>query len=247
MNIPQNYIFVCSFNTRLYNHSHNLFMKYMPELHPENQYLIFHENSFDLTRYNQSIDLSKINLKNCNQIDLFEKNNWLENFLTTSKFKDCYQMSDYYLKNSPFWFRKVVSICNAIDMLEIGDTMVWLDVDCFIKQELPNEFFKYFDDNDWLVIFRKKDWVESGIQFIKINEKTKDFAKFYLNYYLSGEVFEYEPQWADNWVIESCFKKYEGELKVNGLTPFFNCPIDINDFTQHSKQPLASVRDKEKI
>lgn len=247
MRVPDNFKFVCSFNTRLYNHSHNLFMKHMPVSYPNNEYYIFHENSFDFSRYNQSIDLSEINLKKSQLIDLFEKNEWLEKFLTSSPFKVCHSMSDYYLKNSPFWFRKVVSICNAIEMFEEGDVMVWLDVDCHISEDVPNEFFKYFDENDWLVIFRENDWVESGIQFIKINQKTKDFAKFYLNYYLSGEVFDSEPQWADNWVLESCFKKYDGELKTNGLTPQFNCPIDINQYTKHSKQPLASVRAKEKI
>lgn len=248
MKLPENYRFVTSFNTRLYHHSHNLFIKYIPHNYKKNKIYVFHENSFDGSMYNQSINFSILDeYKNIEYIDLFEKNDWLKEFLTTSPFKDCHMSNNYYLKNSPFWFRKVVSICNAIEMFEVGDTMIWADVDSYLVKELPDSFYEYFDKKDWLVILRHKDWIESGFQFIKINEKTKDFAKFYLNYYISGEVFNSEPEWADNWVLESCFKSYKKELIYGGLTERFGCPIDINDYINHSKDPLKEVRAKEKI
>ena len=110
-----------------------------------------------------------------------------------------------------------------------------------------SQFYEYFENYDWLVILRHNDWIESGFQFIKINEKTKEFAKFYLDFFLSGRAFTQEPQWADNWILEACFRDYEGELTTGGLTPFFGCPIDINDYIRHSKAPLRQVRDKQKI
>jgi len=248
MKLPENYKFVTSFNTRLYNHSHNLFMKNIPNSYTKNKIFVYHENSFDNSMYNQSIDFSKLeNYKNIQYMDLFENNKWLKDFLITSPFKDCYKSSNYYMKNSPFWFRKVVAICDAIEMFEIGDVMIWADVDSYLCKDLPDNFYEYFEENDWLVILRYKDWIESGFQFIKINEKTKDFAKFYLNYYLSGNVFVNEPEWADNWVLESCFKLYNKELKHGGLTEDFGCPIDINNYINHSKNPLKEVRAKEKI
>lgn len=248
MKLPESYKFVSSFNTRLYNHKHNLFTKFIPSFFPKNDIIIYHENSFDSSNYNQSINLNDLkNYTNIEWIDLFEHNDWLESFLKTSPFKDCYKSENYYLKNSPFWFRKVVAITNAIKKLNEGDVMIWADVDSYIDKDLPLEFYEYFDKKDWLVILRHKDWIESGFQFIKINERTKNFAKYYLDYFLSGKVFEYEPEWADNWVLESCLKNYQGELYYSGLTPQFGCPIDINDYINHSKNPLKEVRDQFKI
>ncbi len=248
MKLPENYIFVSSFNTRLYKHRHNLFTKFIPTFYPKNPIKIYHENSFDLSNNNQSIDLNDFNsYKNIECIDLFEENLWLENFLKNSKFVDCHKSNNYYLKNSPFWFRKVVAISNAIDKFNEGDVMIWADVDSYIERELPLEFYEYFENKDWLVILRRKDWIESGFQFIKINERTKKFAKFYLNYYTSGDVFINEPEWADNWVLESCFKNYKDELHYSGLTPEFGCPININEYINHSKNPLKEVRDQFKI
>lgn len=248
MNIPNNFIFVSSLNNRLYHHRENHFTKKVPQSFSNNKCILYHENSFDKKNYNESINLDELNhLNNLLLKDLFVECSWLENFLLESPFKDCHSSPNYFLKNSPFWFRKVVSICDAINNLNIGDVMVWADCDSFITKELPNEFYDYLNNNDWLVIFRYKDWIETGFQFININEKTKDFAKYYLDYYLSGEVFKKEPEWADNWVLDSCFKTYNGNLKTGGLTKFFNCPIDINDYIMHSKQPLAEVRSKYKI
>jgi len=248
MNIPQNFIFVSSLNNRLYYHRENHFTKKVPQYFTNNKCILYHENSFDKKNYNESINLEELkHLNNLILIDLFEKCTWLEKFLLESPFKDCHSSSNYYLKNSPFWFRKVVSICDSIENLNVGDVMVWADCDSYVIKELPNEFYDYLNNNDWLVIFRHKDWIETGFQFININQKTKDFAKYYLEYYLSGEVFKKEPEWADNWVLDSCFKTYNGDLKTGGLTENFDCPIDINSYISHSKQPLAEVRAKYKI
>jgi hypothetical protein len=248
MNIPNNFIFVSSLNNRLYYHRENHFTKKVPQSFENNKCILYHENSFDKKKYNESINLDEIkHLENLILKDLFEDSTWLENFLIESPFKDCFSSTNYFLKNSPFWFRKVVSICNAINDLKIGDVMVWADCDSYMTKELPDVFYDYLKNHDWLVIFRKNDWIESGFQFININEKTKDFAKYYLNYYLSGEVFKKEPEWADNWVLDSCFKTYNGGIKTGGLTKIFNCPIDINDYIFHSKQPLAEVRSKYKL
>ena len=149
MRIPSNFVFVTSFNTRLYNHRHNLFTKNVPKNFPNNKIFMYHENSFDSSNYNQSINLNDLkNYTNIEWIDLFEHNDWLESFLKTSPFKDCYKSENYYLKNSPFWFRKVVAITNAIKKLNEGDIMIWADVDSYIDKELPLEFYEYFDKKD---------------------------------------------------------------------------------------------------
>ena len=248
MDLPKNYVFVTSMNTRLYNHSHNLFTKSVPIKYPNHRIMFYHENSFDTNNYKQSINLNDLNkYDNIELYDLFLENNWLESFLKNSQFKNCYMSKNYYIKNSPFWFRKVVTICDAINRLEHGDVMIWADCDSYIEKELPNDFYNYLSEYDWLCIMRKNDWIETGFQFININDKTKSFGKFYLDYYLSGNVFDEQPEWADNWVLEACFKNYTDSLKYGGLTPEFGCPININQFIVHSKQPLASVRANEKI
>jgi hypothetical protein len=248
MNVPSNFIFVSSLNARLYHHRDNHFTKNVPQSFPNNKCTLYHENSFDFKNYNESIDLNEmIDLKNLILIDLFEDSEWLENFLLFSPFKDCYKSTNYYIKNSPFWFRKVVSIYSAIDKMEIGDVMVWVDCDSYVHKEFPPEFYEYLNNNDWLSILRENDWIESGFQFININEKTKDFAKYYLDYYLSKEVFDKELEWADNWVLESRFKTYNKNLKYSGLNPKFGCPINIMDYITHSKNPLQEVRAKYNI
>jgi hypothetical protein len=186
-------------------------------------------------------------LTNLELIDLFEDSPWLESFLKESPFKDCYKSGNYYMVNSPFWFRKVVAIARAIEKLEIGDVMVWADCDSYVTQEFTDEFYEYQKKHDWLAILRRNDWIESGFQFININETTKEFGKFYLDYFLSGDVFEKEPEWADNWVLDACFKNFNKEMSVSGLNSSFGCPINIMDYISHAKDPLKEVRAKFKI
>jgi hypothetical protein len=248
MNIPENFIFVSSLNTRLYNHRDNFYPKNVPSAFPNNRCILYHENSFDSANYNELINLDEMkHLTNLELIDLFEETPWLESFLRESPFKDCYKSTNYYIKNSPFWFRKVVSIASAVSKLKEGDVMVWADCDSFIKKELPAEFLEYQKKYDWTTIFRKNDWIESGFQFININERTKEFAKYYLDYYLSGDVFVKDPEWADGWTLNTCFELFKNKMTIGGLTPDFNCPIHIMDYIHHSKNPLQEVRAKYKI
>ena len=248
MEAPNNFIFVSSLNARLYKHRDNSFTRYVPQSFLNNKCILYHENSFDQSNNNESIDLDEMkDLINLELIDLFEDSPWLESFLKESPFKDCYKSHNYYMNSSPFWFRKVVAIARAIEKLKIGDVMVWADCDSYVTQEFTDEFYEYQKKHDWLAILRSNDWIESGFQFININETTKEFGKFYLNYFLSGEVFDKEPEWADNWVLDACFKNFNKEMRVGGLNSSFGCPINIMDYISHAKEPLKEVRFKFKI
>lgn len=248
MKIPENYVFVSSVNARLFNHRDNFFHKKIPIDFPNNKCYLYHENSFDVVNCSQYIDLRPLQeIKNLTLIDLFEENTWLEKFLRESPFKDCYKSDNYYIKNSPFWFRKVVAISSTIEKLKDGDVMVWADCDSFIKKELPESFYEYQKNHDWITIFRKNDWIESGFQFVNINERTRSFGKYYLEYYTSGDVFIKDPEWADGWTLNSCFEIFKDKMKTGGLTTDFGCPINIMDYIHHSKNPLQEVRAKFKI
>ena len=239
MNLPKNFVFATSMSKRLYDDPAHLSLKRVPYDFPNHKIYFFHENSFEV-KSNQEINLSELP-SNVILHDLFIDNPWLLNFLETSPFKDCYLLEEYYNKNAPFWFRKVVSISNFINLLEIGDVAVWVDCDCCITREFPKELLDYLGEHDWLSLHRKNDWTESGFYIININEKTKQFAKDYLNYYLSLEAFN-EEFWADNWVIDACFKKFGQEMKLGGLTPDFGCPINILNYITHHKGPFQHVR-----
>ena len=234
-------MFATSMSKRLYDHPAHMSLKRIPYDFPNNNIHFFHENSFG--ELNQEIDISKLP-SNVILHDLFIDNIWLLNFLETSQFKDCHKldpMAEYYNKDSPFWFRKVVSIANFIEVLNIGDIGIWVDSDCYITSELPKELLEYLANHDWLSIYRKNTSIESGFYMININEKTKQFAKDYLNHYLSLDVFK-EDIWADNWAIASCFNKYGNDMTLGGLTPEFGCPVDIGNYIAHGKGPFQHIR-----
>jgi hypothetical protein len=89
MESPNNFIFVSSLNARLYRHRENSFTRYVPQSITNNKCILYHENSFDQSNNNESIDLDEMkDLTNLELIDLFEDSPWLESFLKESPFKD---------------------------------------------------------------------------------------------------------------------------------------------------------------
>ena len=57
MKAPNNFIFVSSLNARLYRHRDNTFTRYVPQSFLNNKCILYHENSFDQSNNNESIDL----------------------------------------------------------------------------------------------------------------------------------------------------------------------------------------------
>lgn len=240
-----NIVYGTTMNSRLFRHPCQASIRRTIKLDPTANIILYHENSFELKTYGSEINLDKLN-KNILSIDLFTEYPAMETFLKSSPFKSCHLSNNYWKKNSPFWFRKVAAISNLVSRLEDDQIGVWLDCDCFIKKPFTQDLEQYILDHDWLVIYRKNDWIESGFQTIKGSEKTRNFAKKYLDYYIGLKAFE-EEEWADNWILDICFKKLNHSLKLNGLTPEFNSPRNINDFIIHYKGPLSRVRLTQKI
>jgi hypothetical protein len=239
---PDNYAFATTMNKRLYEHPQHLSLKTIPYIKNQNYPIYcFHENSFEKTEYNNN-DVIPKDIPNVTYIDLFEENPWMNDFLHESPLNQCYLSNQYYIQGAPFWFRKVVSIVSFVRKLEIGQIGLWIDCDCCIKNQFSDILYDYINNNDWLAYFRFSKPIESGFYIININKKTKEFAEKYLEYYTSYEVFKNDVIWADNYVMNTCFRLFGEDLKKGGLTPEFGCPVDIMQYIAHLKGNLQVGR-----
>jgi len=253
-------VFFTSFNKRIFEFNNHLVLEEFYKRLSQYKLTVYHENSFELAEYGTCIKEEEFK-KYPNIIikDLFEEAPWLDSFLKTSPFSECHKLNPrdgdvgYYNRSSPFWFRKVVALYLALEDLKPYQVGIWIDADCYIKKQFPPIFFDYVNGTgeyrnnyDWLVIFRKDDWIESGFQIISGTERSKEFARLYLDYYRSGKVFKDEIYWADGWVLGSCMGR-EPLMRIGGLTPEFNCPINIYDYIYHSKGTIKKIRCTENL
>lgn len=245
-----------SFNSRLLTHQCTIAHKYLPTQFSESDIYIFHENSYDKKYFNHEINFDK-KPSNVNIIDLFKHNPWLENFIKNSHFKNLDNNDPnntkgditYTRSNSVYWFRKVVSIVNFIEMMckegkyEYG---IWFDCDACLKEPLDDNFMKFIKPYDWTVFFRKKENgyngypIESGFQIFKFNEHTLNFAKKYLDYYLTEDVFKYEYCYADNTVLQSCIEKFSNTYNLN--VGDYGLLRKQKQYEFHFKGPLRDIR-----
>lgn len=235
---------ICSsFNVNLFYHDSQQAYSTLPNHFKNSLCYFYHENSFDLKNKQRQIEFEEVS-NNVILIDLYKENPWLEDFIKNSTFKKLINDTNYWNRNSQFWFRKVVSIVNFINTPQNKEYGIWFDCDTYMIKNIDATFFNYIKTHDWNCYFRNNEngSIESGIQIFKLNDKTKLFAKKYLEYFLSEMVFIQEPIYADNYVLKSCFTKFGSDLKIGQLntTNSFN----IYDYVRHNKGKLLNVREQ---
>jgi hypothetical protein len=244
--IEDKFTICTSFNHRLFKDPHQIAYKSLPKIFKNSKFYVYHENSFDSKVDNISIDFSD---KSDNVIlyDLYEKFPWLENYLKTSHFSKLSNHSNYWIRNSEYWFRKVVSLVDFIMTANETEYGIWFDCDSTVIKPFDQRFLNQLSNNDWCCIFRE-EWgvtIETGFQVFKLNDdRVKNFCLKYLEYYTSGDVFKNEKQYADNFVLESCFKKFDHDLKLGRL---LTNNFDIYEYIKHFKRPLGLVRERKRL
>lgn len=234
---------VCtSFNVNLFYHSSQQAYYSLPKNFQNSKCFVYHENSFDLKTRNKEIKFED-SLSNVVLLDLYKENPWLEDFIKNSKFKTLINHPDYWKRNAQYWFRKVVSIVDFINRPHDKEYGIWFDCDTYVVKNIDDVFFNYVKNYDWCCYFRHPDngSIESGIQIFKLNEKTKEFSKKYLEYFLSEKVFEEEDNFADNFVLNSCFNKFGNNLNLGKLNTKES--FNIYDYIKHNKATLLTVRE----
>lgn len=235
---------VCtSFNVNLFHHPSQQSYYSLPKNFPNSKCFVYHENSFDLKNRNKQITFESVP-SNVVLLDLHKENPWLEDFIKNSTFKSLINHPDAWKRNSQFWFRKVVSIVDFINKHHDKEYGMWFDCDTHVVKNIDDKFFNYIKNYDWCCYFRPKRncSIESGIQIFKLNEKTKEFSRKYLNYYLSERVFKEEDNFADNHVLDSCFNKFGNNLNIGKLLT--NESFNIYDYVKHNKATLGAAREQ---
>lgn len=236
-----NFNICSSFNVNLFYHPSQQVLKSLPNHFKSSKCYFYHENSFDLKTKNKQIIFENIP-SNVTLIDLYHENPWLENFIKNSTFSKLTNNPDYWNRNAQFWFRKVVSLVNFINKSHDKEFGIWCDCDTSLIKKLDDVFFNYVSNYDWCCYFRQVNSIESGIQIFKFNEKTKLFAQKYLEYFLSERVFKEESNFADNFVLNSCFNKFGNNLKIGKLCT--NESFNMYHYFKHDKGTLHTVREK---
>jgi hypothetical protein len=126
------------------------------------------------------------------------------------------------------WFRKIVSLDVALsytvdtDIKAEYDTIVWLDSDCIILNQLSEQLFisafnncdifyhmgKYRTENDF--------GVESSIIGFTGEENGFNLLEKVIEHFKSGK-FRKERRWDDGWIFRIFISKYKNEFKMNDL------------------------------
>lgn len=231
-----------SFNYKLFYHPSQESFISLPNKFKNSKCFFYHENSYDLKTKNKQINFENVP-NNVLLLDLYDENPWLEDFIKNSHFKKLNNDRNYWNRNSQFWFRKVVSIVNFINKEHDKEFGIWCDCDVSPIGNLDQKVLDFVSKHDWCCRFRPNGngSIESGIQFFKLNDKTKGFAAKYLQYFLSQDVFKCESNYADNYVLNSCFEKFGSNLKIGHLNEKES--FNVYAYFKHNKGTLQSVRE----
>lgn len=235
---------VCtSFNVNLFHHPSQQAFTSLSNHFKKSKCFFYHENSFDLKNKNKQIVFNDVP-NNVLLLDLYKENTWLEDFLKNSTFNKLINHPEYWKRNSQYWFRKVVSIVDFINKSHNVEFGMWFDCDTNVIKHIDDVFFDYIKNYDWCCYFRHPDngSIESGIQIFKFNDKTREFAKKYLQYFLSENVFKEETNFADNYVLNSCFDKFGTNLKIGRLNTKES--FNVYNYIRHNKATLQKAREQ---
>ena len=259
--------FCTTFAKRIYESEQQTVYDSVREMYPECDFYVYHENSYEMEKYNQKIEFENTWDK-LKPYDVFECYEGLHDFLKTSPFKDCHKFGtpgghptredgprdtpeDYFNRQSIFWFRKVAATRHCVEVCKTP-MLIFLDADTQIVKHLDDVFLNYIFDNDFSCLKRPEyasgGVIDTGIMAFNLSEdrKGKDVAEEWYNYFISGTAFQ-ESIWADHYIMTSVVDKLERErpdIKISGLDNLYGAPFNhIYDYIPHSKGPLHKDRD----
>jgi len=253
------YSIVTSFNKRIYNNESQQIVSDMETNHPEIDFYVYHENSFERANHGQEIDFSNKIRDKLHLYDLFEVTDWLTDFLKTSPFKNCDKISfrgstpqdpGHWNRNAIYWFRKVVALKHCIDTVDT-DYLIWLDADTVFRTDKGHEygfdqtFFDFVKNYDCSVIRRDKLGlaIETGIIVFNLNRAGKQVIYDWLEYFLSLKAFK-EPRWDDGYILTVLLNN-QTKYTVGSLR--YGWPgNNVYRYVKHFRGPLLYIRDQEK-
>lgn len=214
-------------------------------------FFVFHENKFEMKYFGDGV--VDLNIRDHLQIyDIFELNDWLFYFLSTSPFKDSHKFGikgvfdppHYWKRNGIYWFRKVVAINSLFDMNVIKTPyFIWVGCDTRFDKKLDDQFIKYVTQFDISHIDRKLvgNYTETDIIVFKV-DAVLDFIHQWKNFYLNGNIFK-EKRWDDCIAFDKTKDNFK-ELTYGSLLDKTGCPFNVYDYLFHWKRPLHKIRDK---
>ena len=212
-----------TFNKRIYDSEYQKIFADMRDNYPYINFYVYHENSFEMSKYNQEIDFSNEERNNLHLFDVFKVNeDWIEDFLKTSPLKDCHKMGSrggfddqYFNRNAIYWFRKIAAMHRALDISkEKGyERIVFIDSDVVFKKSITDEFLdKIFSNAGFffhLGKHRKRigTGIESGFIGFSNDNRGFEFLQIVIDSFTSGDYRKYD-RWDDGYVFRKIWEEH---------------------------------------
>ncbi len=229
----------------------NLFFE-MQKKFPEIPFFAYHENSFELEKYNEKIDFEDYERDNLHLYDLFDVNkDWIENFILKSPLKDCHKIenaewkghnnnnnNNYWNRNAIYWFRKIASIHHCVEQVKTP-YLAWFGSDVNFKKPFDEKLIKFIDSHDSSLIIRDGCAIESDVCFFNLEKNGKEIIKHWVNMFLSFEIFK-QSRWDDSWALEITKKQLENKYVFGKLTN--GKKFNIHDYIYHPKGEHVNLR-----
>ena len=256
----KNYSIITSFNKRIYEAESQQIVDDMNKNHLDTKFYIYHENSFEKSIGNEEINFNN-KRENLFLYDVFLENNWLQNFLETSPFKDCSKYGfpgclpthpDHWKRNSIYWFRKVAALKHCVDIVDTN-YLIWLDADTVFRTDrghtngFDKPFFDYTEKFDCSVIKRPDyEALETGIIVFNLKKQGKQGINDWLEYYTSLKPFKHD-RWDDGYILTKVMEQTENKkYSFGSLRHGIELENQVYRYVRHFKGPLVEIRDKEK-
>ena len=253
---------VTSFNKRIFDSEYQKIFFSMKKNHPNVEFYVYHENSFEKNKYGDEIDFLNEKRDNVYLFDLFEvyENGWLYNFLKTSPFKDCHTLGtpgctpstepiEYWNRNSIYWFRKVAAVNHCVNLIS-NPFLIWIGADTQFRVDRshPNGFdkgfFDYVEQFDCSVIKRPDKMIDAEIIVFNLKKRGMDVVKKWFEYYTTLKAFN-EYRWDDGYILTLLVEQLEDiGYSFGSLRHEFE--YNVYRYVRHFRGPLLEVRDKQK-
>lgn len=126
--------------------------------------------------------------------------------------------SSWFNRNASRWFRKIVSLDQAIQIADV-DIIIWLDSDCRFKRKLTTKEILDFFGEHAIFYLKSKDRtvMESGIVGFYLNRGGRDFIEITTRRYRSGEFRNYE-RWDDGYQFQVTVERHPEIMAVDLAT-----------------------------
>jgi len=261
MDIKNKISFCATFAKRIYESDHQTVFNSVKNSYPDCDFHLYHENSFELEKYNQEIIFNHV-WDNLHLHDIFDCYGGLRDFLNSSPFKDVHKLGtpgghvglgekreDHFNRQSIFWFRKVLAVRHAIEACKTP-ILIFLDADTNIVKNLDNTFIDYLSEKDFVCLKRpphaSEGIIDTGVMAFNLAKNGAEVAKEWYNYFIEGEAFK-EKIWADHFIMTSVVNKLEKErpdIQIGGFDALYGAPFNhVYDYIGHAKGPLHKDRD----